>query len=132
MIYYAGEEAVRQLVPTQPHPEWGAREDWRLACQAITQDIGGDAAAVELLFSLAERRCALLVTHYEPEIRALAAALEKQLILTAKSAREVFMKSLSERAGRWMTFKSDPTLHGLTGDEAFEAFRRRLNLPVIR
>jgi hypothetical protein len=33
------------------------------------------------------------------------------------------------RAGRLLTFKSDPTLNGMAGDAAFGAFLRRLNLP---
>ena len=50
-----------------------------------------------MLFSLAKRRAALLVAHYQPEIQALARELEPKLILPGSAAREVFMRSLTKR-----------------------------------
>jgi hypothetical protein len=129
MVCYAGAEAVRQLIPTHPNPDDGASTDKRNAAAFIRHHIGGDAESIGLLFSLAKRRCALLVDHYQPEIQALAGALETELILSAKDARSVFMTSLTGRAGRPLTFKSDPTLNPLASDEAFRVFLRKLNLP---
>jgi hypothetical protein len=122
MVYYAGAEAVRQLLPTHPNPDAGASTDNRLAANLIRSSAGGDAKSADLLFSLAKRRCALLVDHYKPEIQALAGALEAELILSAKAARKVFMRSLTRRAGRLLSFAS--------ADEIFRAFLRRLNLPT--
>jgi hypothetical protein len=130
MVYYAGAEAVRQLIPTHPNPDAGASTDNRRAANLIRHSIGGDAESVDLLFLLAKRRCALLVDHYQPEIQALAGALEAELILSAKAARKVFMRSLTKRAARPLSFAADPTLDGLAGDEAFRAFLLRLNLPT--
>jgi hypothetical protein len=129
MAYYAGAEAVRQLIPTNPNPDAGGSSDLRSASKLIVHHIGGGTESIHLLFSLAKRRCALLVTHYQPEIRALADALEAELVLSGKAARKVFMRSLTGRSGRLLTFKTDPLLHGLAGDEAFRAFLRRMNLP---
>jgi hypothetical protein len=129
MVAYAGAEAVRQLIPTDPNPEAGASVDKRLAAEHILHDIEGCAESIDLLFSLAKRRCALLVTHHQPEIQALAGALKAKLILSGRAARKVFMRSLSQRSGRLMIFKTDPILHKLAGDEAFRAFLRRINLP---
>jgi hypothetical protein len=129
MVSYAGAEAVRQLIPTHPNPDSGASQDKRDAAEFIRHHIGSDAASIDLLISLVKRRCALLVEHYQPEIRALAGALETELILSAKDARSVFMRSLTGRAGRPLTFKSEPTLNPPAGDEAFRAFLRKLNLP---
>ncbi len=103
MVYYAGAEAVRQLIPTDPHPEAGADSDKRHAINLIIK-IAGDDESADLLFSLAKRRCALLVAHYQPEIQALARALETKLILSGRAARKVFMRSLKERSGRLMTW----------------------------
>jgi len=111
MVYYAGAEAVRQLIPTDPDPDAGAASDEQYADEVIRHRIGGDARSIELLFSLAKRRCALLVEYYQPEIQALAGALEAELILSAKNARKVFKRSLAGRAVRPLTFKSDFTLH---------------------
>ena len=72
----------------------------------------------------------MLVEHYRTEIQALANMLEADLILSAKTAHKVFLRSLTQRSGRLLTFKSDPTLNGLAGDNAFRAFLRRLNLPM--
>jgi hypothetical protein len=130
MVYYAGAEAVRQLIPTHPNPDAGASTDKRRAANLIRHSIGGDAQSVDLLLLLAKRRCALLVDHYQPEIQALAGALEAELILSAEAARKVFMRSLRKRATRPLSFAVDPTLDGLAGDEAFRAFLRRLNLPT--
>lgn len=130
MVYYAGAEAVRQLMPTHPNPDAGASADMRDAAGLIRERIGGDAARVDLLFSLAKRRCAVLVDHYQPEIQELADELEAKLFLSARAAHKVFMTSLTRRAGRILTFASDPTLTGLAGDEVFCAFLRRLNLRV--
>jgi hypothetical protein len=55
--------------------------------------------------------------------------LEEDLILSARAARKVFRKSLRRRAGRPLTFTSDPTLNGLADDEAFRAFLHKLRLP---
>ena len=129
MVSYAGAEAVRQLIPTHPDPDSGASQDNRDAAEFISHHIGSDAGSMDLLFSLAKRRCALLVEHYQPEIQALAGALEMELILSAKDARSVFMRSLTGRAGPPLTFKSDPTLNPLASDEVFRAFLRKLNLP---
>ena len=129
MVSYAGAEAVRQLIPTHPNPDEGASADKRRAAELIRHRIGGNAESIDLLFSLAKRRCALLVEHYQPEIRALAGALEAELILSAKAARRVFMTSLTERSAQLLSFESDPTLNGLAGDEAYRLFLRRLNLP---
>jgi hypothetical protein len=129
MVCYAGAEAVRQLIPTDPNPDGGASTDERSAAKFIEHHIGGDAESIDLLFSLARRRCALLVEHHQPEIQALAGALETELILSAKDARNVFMRSLTGRAGRPLTFKSDPALNRLARDEAFRAFLRKLKLP---
>jgi hypothetical protein len=128
MVYYAGAEAVRQLIPTHPNPDSGGSADKRNAANVIAQHVVGDAGSIDFLLSLAKRRCALLVTHYQPEVEALARALETGLILDAKSARKVFITSLTKRSGRLMSFKADPTLDGLAGDAAFQAFRRRLTL----
>jgi hypothetical protein len=129
MVAYAGAEAVRQLIPTDPDPDAGASVDKRLAAEHILHDIEGGAESIDLLFSLAKRRCALLMTHHQPEIQALAGALEAKLILSGRAARRVFMRSLTGRSGRVMTFKTDPILHRLAGDEAFRAFLRGINLP---
>jgi hypothetical protein len=129
MVCYAGAEAVRQLIPTHPDPDQGASSDKQRAAEFIRDRIGGDADSTSLLFSVAQRRCALLVDHYRPEIKALAGALEAELILSAKAARAIFMRSLTQRSARLLSFESDPTLNGLAGDEAFRAFLRGLNLP---
>jgi len=128
MVDYAGAEAVRQLIPTDPDPEVGAWGDERSAADNIIDHIGASPESIYLLFSLARRRCALLVTHYQPEIKALAGALEVKQMLSGKAARDVFTRSLRERSGRLMTFKTDPILHPLAEDEAYQAFLRRLNL----
>lgn len=129
MVFYGGAEAVRQLIPKHPNPDAGAGGDRQNAGRLIRQQIGGDAESIAMLLSLARRRCAWLVEHYQPEIEALADALEANLILSAKAARKVFVKSLRKRAGRLLIFKSDPTLNGLADDEAFRAFRQKLRLP---
>lgn len=129
MVYYAGAEAIRQLIPTDPDPDAGGSSDERKAADLIIEQIGGPADAIDFLFSLAKRRCALLVAHYQPEIQALTVALEARLILSGKAARKVFMRSLTKRSGRMMIFETDPTLHGLVGDEAYQSFLRRINLP---
>jgi hypothetical protein len=122
MAYYAGAEAIRQLLPTHPNPEAGASADYRQAASLIRYSIGGDAKSVDFLVSLAKRRCALVVDHYKPEIQALAGALEAQLILSTKAARKIFRRSLTRRAGRILSFPSE--------DEGFRALLRRLNLPT--
>jgi hypothetical protein len=76
MSYDAGAEAVRQLIPTDPNPDAGASSDEQKAAELLIHEIGGNAEYVDFLFSLAKRRCALLVAHYQPEIQALAVALE--------------------------------------------------------
>jgi len=129
MVYYAGAEAVRQLIPTDPNPDAGATPDNRRASELLIHEIGGNAEYVDFLFSLARRRCALLVAHHQPEIRALAAALEEKLILSGEVARKVFLQSLAKRSGRLMSFQTDHMLHGLVGDVAFRAFLRKLKLP---
>jgi hypothetical protein len=129
MVCYAGAEAIRQLIPTHPNPDAGASTDRRRASNFIRHRIGGEAKSTDLLFSLAKRRCALLVEHYQPEIKAVAGALQADLILSAKAARRVFMRSLTKRSGRVLTFEADPTLKGVAGEEAFRDFLRRLNLP---
>jgi len=129
MGFYAGAEAVRQLIPTDPNPDAGATSDQRRAAELIIHEIGGNAEYVDFLFSLARRRCAMLVAHYQPEIKALAAALKENLILSGEVAREVFLKSLAKRSGKLMTFQTDHTFHGLIGDVAFRAFLRKMKLP---
>lgn len=129
MVYYAGAEATRQLIPTDPDPDAGAASDVRKAAKLIIDQIGGPAESIDFLFALAKRRCALLVAHYQPEIQALALALEAKLILSGKVARKVFMRSLTKRSGPLMVFETNPTLHGLLGDEAYQSFLRRINLP---
>jgi hypothetical protein len=104
MVSYAGAEAVRQLIPTDPDPDAGADTDNRHAAKFIIHDIDPDTGSPELFFALAKRRCALLVAHYQPEIRALAHALEEKRILGGRYARKVFMKSLAKRSGELMTF----------------------------
>ncbi len=128
MICYAGAEAVRQLVPTDANPDAGASSDKEKAAKVIGHQIAGHAQSMEFLFSLAKRRCALLVAHYQPEIQALAVALEAKLILSGKVARKLLMRSLTKRSGRLMTFEADFTLHGRSGDEAFRSFLRRIKL----
>lgn len=127
--YYAGAEAIRQLIPADRDPEAGAGSDERKAAKLIIDQIGGPADAIDFLFSLAKRRCALLVAHYQPEIEALAVVLEAKLVLSGKVARKVFVRSLAKRSDRLMIFEADPTLHGLVGDEAFQSFLRWINLP---
>lgn len=129
MFYYAGAEAVRQLIPADPNPDAGATNDNRRAAELIIHEIGGNAEYVDHLFSLAKRRCALLVAHHQPEILALAAALQEKLVLSGKDAREVFFESLAKRSGRLMSFQTEHMLHGLVGDVAFRAFLRKMNLP---
>ena len=129
MVYYAGAEATRQLIPTDPHPDAGASSDERRAAELIIDQIGGPAESTGFLFSLARRRCALLVAHYQPEIQALALALETKLVLSGKVARKLFMRSLTKRSGRRMVFKTDPALHGLAADEAYQSFLRGMQLP---
>lgn len=129
MVYYAGAEAVRQLIPTDPNPDARAAIDNRRASELIIHEIGGNAEYVVFLFSLARRRCALLVAHHQPEIRALAAALQEKLVLSGKVARKVFLRSLARRSGRPMSFQTDHMLRGLVGDVSFRAFLRKLNLP---
>lgn len=123
MVYYAGAEAVRQLIPTHPNPDGGASADKRYAAELIRRYLGDDAVAIDLLLSVAKRRCALLVEHHQPEIQALAGVLEAEQILMAKAARKIFMRSLTQRGGRLLSFASDPR------DEAFLGFLRKLNLP---
>lgn len=125
MVYYAGAEAVRQLIPTHPNPDAGASADKRYATDLIRRYIGDDALAIDLLLSVAKRRCASLVEHYQPEIQALAGVLEAEQTLLGKAARKVFMRSLTQRGGRLLSFESDPR------DEAFLRFLRKLNLPGI-
>jgi hypothetical protein len=120
MVYYAGAEAVRQLIPTDPDPDAGASCDKARAAESIIQHLGGGTR----WFALAKRRCALLVAHYQPEIRALADALEAKLLLTGPAARRVFARSLTGRSGQLMTLETDSMLHALAGDEAFRAFLR--------
>ena len=129
MVYYAGAEATRQLIPTDPDPDAGANSDERKAAELIIDQIGGPAESTGFLFSLARRRCALLVAHHQPEIQALALALETNLILSGKAARRVFMRSLTKRSGRLMVFKADPALNELAADEAYQSFLRSMNLP---
>jgi hypothetical protein len=132
MASYAGAEAIRQLIPTDPDPDAGAGRDERDAAKNIFDRIGGGEESTRLLFALARRRCALLVTHYEPEIRALATELEAKHVVFGRAARKVFMRSLKARSGRPLTFKTDPVLHGPDGDEAFQAFLRGMRLPARR
>jgi hypothetical protein len=128
MICYAGAEAVRQLIPTDPNPDAGASRDKHRAAELIIHEIGGNAEYIDFLFSLARRRCALLVADYRPEIRALAGALEENWILSGKVARKLFQKSLAKRSGRLRPFQSDRMLHGLVGDVALRGFLRKMNL----
>ena len=104
MVSYAGAEAVRQLIPTDPNPDAGASTDERHAAEFIIDGIDPDTESPELFFALAKRRCALLVAHYQPEILALARALEENRMLSGKYTRRVFMKSLAKRSGTLMTF----------------------------
>ena len=104
MVSYAGAEAVRQLIPTDPNPDAGASTDERHAAEFIIDGIDPDTESPELFFALAKRRCALLVAHYQPEILALARALEENRVLSGKYTRRVFMKSLAKRSGTLMTF----------------------------
>lgn len=103
MVFYAGAEAVRQLIPTDPDPDAGAGADERYAAKFIIDDIDPDMESPDLFFALARRRCALLVAHYQPEILALARALEEKRVLSGKYTRKVFMKSLAKRSGTLMT-----------------------------
>jgi len=104
MVSYAGAEAVRQLIPTDPNPDAGASTDERHAAEFIIDGIDPDTESPQLFFALAKRRCALLVAHYQPEILALARALEENRMLSGKYTRRVFMKSLAKRSGTLMTF----------------------------
>lgn len=104
MVSYAGAEAVRQLIPTDPNPGAGSSADERRAAKLIMDDIDPDLESPDLFFALARRRCALLVAHHQPEILALARALEEKLVLSGKDARKVFVKSLAKRSGKLMTF----------------------------
>jgi hypothetical protein len=103
MVSYAGAEAVRQLIPTDPNPDAGASTDERRAAEFIIDGIDPDTESPELFFALARRRCALLVAHHQPEIQALARALEEKRLLSGKYTRKVFMKSLAQRSGQLMT-----------------------------
>ena len=100
----AGAEAVRQLIPTDPNPEAGASTDERHAAEFIIDGIDPDTESPDLFFALAKRRCALLVAHHQPEIRALARALEENWVLSGKRTHKVFMESLEKRSGTLMTF----------------------------
>jgi hypothetical protein len=104
MVSYAGAEAVRQLIPTDPNPDAGASTDERRAAKFIIEGIDPDTESPELFFALARRRCALLVAHHQPEIQALARALEEKRVLSGRYTRKVFMKSLAKRSGQLMTF----------------------------
>jgi hypothetical protein len=104
MVSYAGAEAIRQLIPTDPNPDAGASTDERHAAEYIIDGIDPDTESPDLFFALAKRRCALLVAHHQPEIQALARALEKKRVLTGRYTRKVFMKSLAKRSGKLMTF----------------------------
>jgi hypothetical protein len=129
MFYYAGAEAIRQLIPTDANPDAGADCDKLMAAKLIVNQIGGNGESLGFLLSLAKRRCALLVAHFQPEIWALAGVLKEKRILSGKTARKVFMRSLRQRAGRMMIFATDPMLNGLACDEDFQSFLRRLNIP---
>ena len=104
MVSYAGAEAVRQLIPTDPNPGAGSGTDERDAAKLIMDDIDPDLESPDLFFALARRRCALLVAHHQPEILALARALEEKWVLSGKYAHKVFMTSLAKRSGNLMTF----------------------------
>jgi hypothetical protein len=104
MVSYAGAEAVRQLIPTDPNPDAGASIDERQAAKFIIDDIDPDMESPDLFFALAKRRCALLVAHYQPEILALARALEENRVLSGNYARKVFMQSLAKRSVKLMSF----------------------------
>jgi hypothetical protein len=104
MVSYAGAEAVRQLIPTDPNPDAGASTDERHAAEFIIDRIDPDTESPDLFFALARRRCALLVAHHQPEIQALARALEEKRVLSGKYTRKVFMSSLAKRSGQLMTF----------------------------
>jgi len=104
MVSYAGAEAVRQLIPTDPNPDAGASTDERHAAEFIIDGIDPDTESPDLFFALAKRRCALLVAHHQPEIRALARALEASWVLSGKRTHKVFMESLVKRSGTLMTF----------------------------
>jgi len=99
MVFYAGAEAVRQLIPTNPHPEAGAWSDKERAIKLIS-NIASDAESAYVMLSFARRRCRLLVAHYRPQIQALAHALEARLTLSGEAPHTVFMRSLRERPGR--------------------------------
>jgi len=129
VAFYAGAEAIRQLIPTDPNPDAGASDDKLKAAKLIIRQIGGHPESMDFVFSLAQRRCALLVAHYRPEILALASELEAKLVLPGTIARQVFMRSLKRRSRRLMTFGTDRVLGGLIGDEPFPSFLRRINLP---
>ena len=104
MVSYAGAEAVRQLIPTDPSPGAGASADERQAAKLIIDHIDPDMESPDLFFALARRRCALLVAHHQPEILALARALEEKWVLSGKYAHKVFMTSLAKRSSKLMTF----------------------------
>jgi hypothetical protein len=129
MTFYTGEEAVRQLVPTDANPDAGASSDKRSGSHTYHPSDPGHAESKDFLLSLAKRRCALLVAHYQPEIQALARELEAKLILPGKDTQKVFVRSLKRRSGRLMTFKTDPLSNGVGGDAAFRSFLRGINIP---
>lgn len=103
IAYYAGAEAVRQLLPAVTDPGEGAEVDQLFAGDAVNS-ITDDAESIDLLFALAKRRCSILVEHYRPEIAAISTALHAYKTLSGEAARKVFMESIVKRDGRLLAF----------------------------
>jgi hypothetical protein len=103
IAWYAGAEAVRQLMPKYPAPAAGAGNDEYNAVQALNE-ITRDDESIDLLFKLAKRRCTVLVEHYRPEIKAIARALAVKKTLSGDVARATFFDSLNKRGAGLKSF----------------------------
>ncbi len=91
---YAGEEAMRRAGVRNPRV--GAESDDYDAVSAVNR-ITDDAKSIDLLYPLARRRCAILVKHYWPEIKAVAAALLSKRTLTGEEIHEMVTASARKR-----------------------------------
>lgn len=100
---YAGAEAVKQILEA-PDADEGAESDKRAAADAINK-ITDDPESCELMFDLTQRRCALLVEYYRPEIEAVAQALLDHDTRSGEDVRRiVFDESLVERGAMLRTW----------------------------
>lgn len=96
-IRYAGAAALRHA----GYRRWreGADDDYTWAADAINR-ITGDDVSMKHLFALAQRRAAVLVEHYWPEIEAVAKGLLAEATLTAEQVGKLFRDSHTSRKGR--------------------------------